>query len=38
MKMFAPAFYLNKGTDPNPDNLSNRVEKLLSYIMDMKKG
>jgi CheY-like chemotaxis protein len=38
MKMFAPAFYLNKGTDPNPDNLSKRVEKLLSYIMDMKKG
>jgi CheY-like chemotaxis protein len=37
MGMFAPAFYLNKGTDPNPDKLANRAEKLFEYFMQLKQ-
>jgi len=37
MEMLAPANYVNKGSDPDPDKLAERVEQLLSYFMQMKK-
>ncbi|MBI5675934.1 MAG: response regulator [Nitrospirae bacterium] len=32
----APANYVNKSSDPNPDRLAERVEQLLTYFMQMK--
>ncbi len=37
MNMLAPANYVNKGSDPDPDKLAERVEQLLSYFMQLKK-
>lgn len=37
MEMLAPANYVNKGSDPDPDKLAERVEKLLSYFAQIKK-
>ncbi len=37
MEMLAPANYVNKGSDPDPDKLAERVEKLLSHFAQMKK-
>ena len=37
MEMLAPANYVNKGTDPDPDRLAERVEQLLSHFMQMKQ-
>lgn len=37
MNMMAPANYVNKGSDPDPDKLAERVEHLLSYFMQLKK-
>lgn len=31
----APANYVNKASDPNPDKLAERVEQLLTYFMQM---
>ncbi|HDZ62504.1 MAG TPA: response regulator [Nitrospirae bacterium] len=35
MDLLAPANYVNKGADPDPDKLAERVEHLLSYFMQM---
>ena len=32
MELLAPAHYVNKGTDPDPENLVKRVQGLLSFI------
>jgi len=32
----APAHYVNKASDPNPDKLAERVEQLLTYFIQMK--
>lgn len=37
MEMLAPANYLNKGSDPDPDKLAERVEKLISYFMQVRQ-
>ncbi len=37
MELLAPANYVNKGSDPDPDKLAERVEYLLSYFMQMKQ-
>jgi len=37
METLAPANYVNKGSDPDPDKLAERVEKLLSYFAQMKR-
>lgn len=37
MEMLSPANYLNKGSDPDPDKLAERVEKLISYFMQVKQ-
>ena len=34
MENLAPANYMNKGADPNPDALAARVESLISYLME----
>ncbi len=34
MEDLAPANYMNKGADPNPDALASRVESLISYLME----
>ncbi len=36
MEMLAPANYVNKGSDPDPDKLAERVEQLIAYFMQMK--
>ncbi|MBI4697795.1 MAG: response regulator [Nitrospirae bacterium] len=36
MESLAPANYVNKGSDPDPDKLAERVEHLLSYFMQAK--
>ncbi len=36
MEMLAPANYVNKGSDPDPDKLAERVEHLLTYFIQMK--
>jgi CheY-like chemotaxis protein len=35
MAELAPAYYVNKASDPDPDKLVERVEKLLSYFKQM---
>jgi CheY-like chemotaxis protein len=37
MEMLAPANYVNKGKDPDPQSIAERVEQLLSYFMQMKQ-
>jgi CheY-like chemotaxis protein len=37
MEILAPANYLNKGSDPDPDKLAERVEKLISYFLQIKQ-
>lgn len=37
MEMLSPAHYVNKGADPNPDKLAERVEQLVSYFIQIKK-
>jgi len=32
----APANYVNKASDPNPDKLAERVEQLIKYFIQMK--
>jgi CheY-like chemotaxis protein len=34
MESLEPAFYVNKGSDPDPDKLAGRVEYLLWYLKD----
>lgn len=34
MEALAPANYVNKGSDPDPDKLAGRVESLISYIIE----
>ena len=36
MLELAPANYVNKASDPDPDKLVERVEQLLSYFMQMR--
>jgi CheY-like chemotaxis protein len=38
MEMLAPANYVNKGSDPDPDKLAERVGQLLSYFVHLKKA
>jgi len=33
MEELAPAIYVNKTADPDPDNLAKRVEELVSYVL-----
>ncbi len=32
MESLTPAFYVNKGSDPDPEKLASRVEYLMGYI------
>jgi CheY-like chemotaxis protein len=34
MQSLEPAYYVNKGSDPDPDKLAGRVEYLLGYLKD----
>jgi len=34
MQSLEPAYYVNKGTDPDPDKLAARVEYLLGYLRE----
>ena len=34
MQRLDPAYYVNKGSDPDPDKLAGRVEYLLGYLRD----
>ncbi len=34
MQSLEPAYYVNKGSDPDPDKLADRVEYLLGYLKD----
>ena len=34
MQSLEPAYYVNKGSDPDPDKLAGRVEYLLWYLKD----
>ncbi len=36
MENLAPAHYMNKATDPDPDKLAMRVEQLVKYILEEK--
>lgn len=33
LEELAPAVYLNKSTDPDPDKLAKRIEELVSFIL-----
>lgn len=37
MDMLAPANYVNKGSDPDPDKLAERVEQLAGYLIEKYK-
>jgi CheY-like chemotaxis protein len=37
MELLNPASYMNKGTDPDPDSLTKRVEQLVGYLMEKYK-
>ena len=37
MESLAPANYVNKGSDPDPDKLVSRVESLIGYLMEKYK-
>ena len=34
MRSLEPAYYVNKGADPDPDSLKSRVEHLLCYLRE----
>ncbi len=34
MDILSPASYVNKGTDPDPDQLAKRVEQLVGYLIE----
>ncbi len=34
MESLEPAYYVNKGSDPDPDKLASRVEYLLGYLKE----
>jgi CheY-like chemotaxis protein len=34
MEGLAPANYVNKGSDPDPDTLASRIEGLLTYLVE----
>ncbi len=34
MESLEPAYYVNKGSDPDPDKLAGRVEYLLGYVRE----
>ena len=34
MELLKPATYMNKGTDPDPDKFSERVEQLVGHIIE----
>lgn len=34
MELLSPASYVNKGSDPDPDKLAERVEQLVGYLME----
>lgn len=39
MDLLSPASYVNKGSDPDPDRLAERVEQLVGYLMEKyRKG
>jgi CheY-like chemotaxis protein len=37
MELLTPAHYMNKGSDPNPENLIKRVQGLLNFISQRYK-
>jgi CheY-like chemotaxis protein len=37
MEELAPAIYVNKATDPDPDKLAKRVEELVSFVLSRDK-
>jgi CheY-like chemotaxis protein len=37
MDMLTPASYVNKGMDPDPEKLAERVEQLVGYLMEKYK-
>jgi CheY-like chemotaxis protein len=37
MEILSPASYMNKGSDPDPDSLANRVEQLVGYLIEKYK-
>jgi CheY-like chemotaxis protein len=37
MEELAPATYINKSTDPDPDKLAKRVEELVSFVLSREK-
>lgn len=37
MDLLSPASYVNKGSDPDPDKLAERVEQLVGYLMEKYK-
>jgi len=38
LEELAPAVYLNKSADPDPDKLAKRIEELVSFILTEYKG
>jgi CheY-like chemotaxis protein len=34
LELLSPASYMNKGSDPDPDKLAERVEQLVGYLME----
>lgn len=34
MELLKPASYVNKGMDPDPDKLAERVERLVGYLLE----
>lgn len=38
MEILSPASYMNKGSDPDPDSLANRVEQLVGYLIEKYKN
>ena len=37
MDLLSPASYMNKGSDPDPDSLAQRVEQLVGYLIEKYK-
>jgi CheY-like chemotaxis protein len=37
MDLLQPATYMNKGTDPDPDKLAERVEQLVGFVIEKYK-
>ncbi len=38
MEMLSPASYMNKGSDPHPEKLAERVVQLVGYLMEKYKA